>query len=316
MMSLDDVRARLQGPVFPTITPFKEGPGYEVDHEALKDYIDFLYDSGARNFYVMTYNGRFSLLSWKEMMEVNETVARHVKQKDSDCVVIVADPMTNPTSVSIEFAQHAEEVGADVISCIFMERHHHDDQVYDHFKAVADSTNIGILIHEQLLDSIHGSCLYPIELLDRLADIPNVIALKEDSKQPLYTEKVLSAVSDRLSVIISGRGKRQFIHFNNMGCHAHLVGVASFIPKVAFSFHRAYEANDKKTAWGIINELERPFFEIGMKYGWHPVLKSGMNILGVMSRTERPPLCSLSDAQHAEVESVINEMKKSEYWES
>jgi dihydrodipicolinate synthase/N-acetylneuraminate lyase len=99
-----------------------------------------------------------------------------------------------------------------------------------------------------------------------------------------------------------------------MGCQAHLVGVASFLPKVAFSFHKAYQNGDMKTAWGIINELERPFFEIGMKYGWHPVLKSGMNALGIMSRAERPPLCSLSEAQHAEVEDVINQMRKSQHW--
>ena len=314
-MNLKEIRNKLNGPVFPTITPFKDDALNSVDHEALKKYIDFLYEAGARSFYVMTYNGRFSLLSWEEMKQVNETVTRHVKNKDPSCVVIVADPMTNPTSVSIDFAQHAESIGADVISCIFMERYHHDDQVYDHFKAVADSTNIGILIHEQALAGIHGTCFYPIELLDRLADIPNVIALKEDSKQPLYSERVIEAVSDRVNIIISGRGKRQYIHFNNMGCHAHLVGVASFIPKVAFTFHEAYNNGDMKTCWGIINELERPFFDIGMRFGWHPVLKSGMELCNVMSRVERPPLCKLTESQHDEVKSVVEKMKKSKYWE-
>ena len=260
-MNLDNVRKKLHGPIFPTITPFKEGPDYEVDYESLKEYVDFLYDAGARAFYVMTYNGRFSLLSWDEMKKVNETVTKHAKSKDEDCVVIVADPMTNPTNVSIEFAQHAESIGADVISCIFMERYHHDDQVYDHFKAVADSTNIGILIHEQMLEGIHGRWLYSIDL------------------------------------------------FNNMGCQAHLVGVASFLPKVAFNFHDAYNKGDYETAWGIINELERPFFDIGMRFGWHPVLKSGLQNLNIMSQTERP------QEQQKEVEQVLDEMRQSQYWE-
>ena len=314
-MNLDNVRKKLHGPIFPTITPFKEGPDYEVDYESLKEYVDFLYDAGARAFYVMTYNGRFSLLSWDEMKKVNETVTKHAKSKDEDCVVIVADPMTNPTNVSIEFAQHAESIGADVISCIFMERYHHDDQVYDHFKAVADSTNIGILIHEQMLEGIHGRWLYSIDLLNRLADIPNVIALKEDSKQPLYSERVIEAVCDRVNIIISGHGKRQYIHFNNMGCQAHLVGVASFLPKVAFNFHDAYNKGDYETAWGIINELERPFFDIGMRFGWHPVLKSGLQNLNIMSQTERPPLCELTQEQQKEVEQVLDEMRQSQYWE-
>lgn len=314
-MNLDNVKEKLKGPVFPTITPFNNDKTYSINYDSLKGYTDFLYDAGARSFYVMTYNGRFSLLSWDEMKEVNKAVTEHIKQRDANCVVIVADPMTNPTSVSVDFAKHAEEIGADIISCIFMERYHHDDQVYDHFKTIADNTNVGILIHAQQLDGIHGRCLYPINLLDRLADIPNVVAIKEDGKEPLYSEKVVKYISDRLSVIISGRGKRQYVHYNNMGCQSYLVGVASFLPRLAFRFHDAYQQGDMETVWGIINEIERPFFEIGMEFGWHPTLKSAMEIVGIMSRTERPPLCSLTVEQHEKVIKIIDNIKKSKYWE-
>jgi len=314
-MKLNDIRKKLVGPIFPIITPFKETGNNEVDHDSIRNYIDFLYDSGARNFYVMTYNGRFSLLSWDEMKAVNETVTKHVKKKDPSCVVIVADPMTNPTNVSIDFAQHAESVGADVISLIFMERYHFDNQVYDHFKKVSDSVRMGILIHEQDMDGIRGKTRYPLELLDRLADIENVIALKEDSKDALYSEQVIEKIKDRVNIVISGRGKRQYIHFNNMGCHAHLVGIGSFLPKVAVNFHTNYNLGNLQACWQIINELERPFFEVGMKFGWHPVLKSAMQEMGIMSRVERPPLCSLPQNQHAEVKKVLSQMRQSEHWD-
>jgi len=314
MINLETIKEKINGPIFPIITPFKDDEHYTLDHQSVIDYVDFLYDAGVRSFYIMTYNARFSLLSWEEMKILNETITKHLKGRDQECLVIAADPMTNPTSVSIEFAQHAKAVGADVISCIFMERYHNDDQIYNHFKAIAESTDIGILIHEQMLEGIHGPCLYPIELLNRLADIPNVIALKEDSKQPLYSEKVINSISNRVNIIISGRGKRQYTHFNNMGCQAYLVGVGSFLPKVSFNFHDAYQRGDYKVAWGIINELERPFFDIGLRYGWHPVLKSALAELNIMSRTERPPLCSLNKEQHTQVVEVINQMKKSCYW--
>ena len=314
MIDLDSVREKIVGPIFPIITPFLDNETNDIDYDSLGSYIEFLYENGAKVFYVMTYNGRFSLLSWEEMKDLNEFVTKKVKSIDNECVVIVADPMTNPTSVSVDFAKHAEEIGADVISLIFMERYHFDDQVYDHFKTVADSTNIGILIHEQNLDSIRGSIRYPLGLLDRLADIENIIALKEDSKDALFSEKIIDLLSDRLNIVISGRGKRQFIHFNNMGCQSHLVGVGSFAPELSVKFHEAYNANDMKTCWGIINEIERPFFDIGMKYGWHPVLKSAMEEFGLMSRVERAPLCKLPNDQHEEVLSVLSQMKTSKYW--
>ena len=314
MIDLNKVQKKLVGPIFPIITPFLNNPNCDIDYGSLSKYIEFLYDNGAKVFYVMTYNGRFSLLSWEEMKSLNEFVTKKVKSLDSECVVIVADPMTNPTSISVDFAKHAEEIGADVISLIFMERYHFDDQVYDHFKTVADSTNIGILIHEQNLDSIRGNIRYPLGLLDRLADIENVIAIKEDSKDALFSEKIIELLSNRLNIVISGRGKRQFIHFNNMGCQSHLVGVGSFSPSLSIKFHEAYNSKDMETCWGIINEIERPFFDIGMKYGWHPVLKSAMEESGLMSRTERAPLCKLPKGQHEEVLLVLENIKKSKYW--
>ena len=69
-----------------------------------------------------------------------------------------------------------------------------------------------------------------------------------------------------------------------------------------------------ETVWGIINEIERPFFEIGMEFGWHPTLKSAMDIMGIMSRIERPPLCSLTTEQHDAVLKIIDNMKQSKYW--
>jgi len=315
-MNYDKIKNNLKGPVFPIITPFEDKAPYEVDYGSTCNYIDFLYDNGVRNFYIMTYNSRFSLLSWDEMKKLNEVASRHIKNKSEECVAIVADPLTNPTSVSVDFAKHAEDCGADVISLIFMERHYNDDQVYNHFNTVAQNSNIGILIHEQVLPSAKGgpAGFYPMGLLDRIADIDNVIALKEDSKAPAYSEQVIETVGDRLNIIISGRGKRQFIHFNKMGCHAYLVGVGSFAPRVSLDFYQACQSDDTETAWGIINEVERPFLKAGMKCGWHPALKSAMSEVGIMSRTERPPLIQIPDEEHKELIETLRKIQASKYY--
>ena len=314
-MNYNKIKNNLKGPIFPIITPFKGAPSYEVDYDAACEYVDFLYDKGVRNFYIMTYNSRFSLLSWDEMKKLNEVVTRRIKDKPEDCISIVADPLTNPTSVSVDFAKHAEDCGADILSMIFMERYYSDDQVFNHFNTVAQNSNIGILIHEQKLPSkTGGDVLYPLDLLDRIADIDNVIAIKEDSKQPVFSEKIIERLGDRLNVIISGRGKRQFVHFHRMGCHAYLVGVGSFAPRVALDFYKACVDDDIQTSWGIINEIERPFLGAAMSCGWHPALKSAMDELGIMSRVERPPLVSISDEDHKELMKTLKQIQQSKYY--
>ena len=181
MNKFDKIREKIKGPAFAIITPFTEGGKY-VDWQAVEEYVKFLYDGGAKVFYVMAYNSRFSLLSDFEIMTLNEVVVKTVKSfNDDECVTIVADPLHCSTETTINFAKHAELIGADVISLIFRERVYFDDQVYNHFKEVADNCNVGILIHEMpLTNGIPGQSKtidWSLDLLDRIADLENLIAI-------------------------------------------------------------------------------------------------------------------------------------------
>ena len=49
---------------------------------------------------------------------------------------------------------------------------------------------------------------WPISLLDRISNIKNVIAIKEDAKEDKYTNEVIKCLDNRLAIIISvGREK-------------------------------------------------------------------------------------------------------------
>ena len=304
-MDLEQLRNKIRGPVFPIVTPFTHD--FRLDLDKIREYIDYLYAGGARIFHIMVHTSRFGLLTYDEMQALNRTVASHVKRHYSDCVVIAADPLYKPTQISVDFAKSAEDSGADIIGLIFMERLYFDDQVYDFFETVARSCNIGILIHEQQLNTIHGTTLvpFPLELLKRIAGIDNVIAIKEDAKDDQYTHEVVSALRDHLAIIVSGGSKEQFMQFGPMGCQAYLVGVASFDPEIALTFYKAYEKKDTGRCWEIINTLERPFFEVSKRLGWHIGLKSAMELLGIMSRIERPPLAMLPEKNHQEIRDIL-----------
>ena len=58
----ENLKERIKGPVFSVITPFdKDG---NIDFQSLNLYLERVYTSGGRIFYVMAYNSRFSELSW------------------------------------------------------------------------------------------------------------------------------------------------------------------------------------------------------------------------------------------------------------
>ena len=57
-------------------------------------------------------------MSNEEIKQINKFVIVVVKELDNNNLVIVGDPLNCSTQTSIEFAQHAKECGADVISLI------------------------------------------------------------------------------------------------------------------------------------------------------------------------------------------------------
>ena len=308
MTSLQEVKDKLKGPVFSIITPFKEDES--VDCEALAGYVRFLYDQGAKLFYVMGYNSRFSLLSEDEIRKVNEVVAITVRSfNDSACVTIVADPLHCSTATSIKFAEHAKEVGADLISLIFKEKVYFEDQVYNHYKRVSENSPVGILVHQMPLNNgIPGKpplIRWSSSLTDRVAELPNVVAIKEDTKSDAYTQQMIDILEDRLAIITSGNGMKQWLNFKGR-LHGWLSGVGGFCPQAEIQFFNAFNEGDHKKCDQILEDVEFPFNKIKNDYGWHLGIKSALEAAGIMSRFERMPLLQLPDSQHAIVVELMD----------
>ena len=312
MKNLLNLRDELKGPIFCIITPFKEDE--EIDYLSLEKYIENVYNSGGKIFFVMAYNSRFSELCWSEIRDLNEFVTKKVKELNINNIVIVADPLHCPTKKSIEFCKHAENIGADIISLIFREKFYSNEQVYSHFKRCADSTNIGILIHEMPLFNGKGGAVmnWPVSLLDKIADIENVIAIKEDAKEDNYSDEVINCLKDRLAIIISGGGKRQWLRFSDKGCQAWLNGIGIFEPKLPKIFYEAYKKNNKKIINLILNNVEDVYYkEVVAKYGYHIGIKACLEARNIFPRFERMPLMPITDLEMNHVKQTMLKIEES-----
>ncbi len=304
------LQKKIKGPVFSILTPFNPKSD-EIDFEALEKYIQKIFDAGGRVFYVMAYNSRYSQLAFEEIKMLNSFVSKKVKELSLDNVVIVADPPHCATEHSIEFAQHAESCGADIISLIVRERFYFEEQIYKHFEMVNDGSGIGLLIHEMpFLNGLGGPNInWPLSLLDKVADLNNVIAIKEDAKDDQYSHKAIELLKDRLSIIISGGGKSQWLRFADHGCQSWLNGIGVFEPKLATTFWDAWQNGNQNIVYKIVNEIEAPFFELGVKkYGWHLTIKAALEHFGVMSQHDRMPLMQLPKEKTRKVWGMLDSL--------
>ena len=74
----DDLMQRMEGCFYTIFTPFKVD--YSVDYEAIEKYLTTLYRQGARKFYAMAYNSRYSQLTHPEILQLNEFCIKTVKK--------------------------------------------------------------------------------------------------------------------------------------------------------------------------------------------------------------------------------------------
>jgi dihydrodipicolinate synthase/N-acetylneuraminate lyase len=308
----NDLMQRLEGCFYTIFTPFNAD--YSVDYDSIEKYLTTLYRQGARKFYAMAYNSRYSQLTHPEILQLNEFCIKTVKKLNSKNIAIVGDPIHCSTAESIEFSRHARETGADLVSLIMREKHFTDQQVLDHFAEVGRVSKAKILVHEMpFLSGYDGTQMHwPASLLMALPKIPEIIALKEDAKDFKVTCECLT-LEPRIRVIIAGR-KSKFMPFQPYGARAYLNGISILDARIGEMFWKAYEANDQETIAFIIDRLEAPFFDIcAAKYGWHRVNKAFLQAADFMHRRDRMPMPHLSDKEYELVEQTYAQIQRA--WE-
>ena len=237
------LKQKLKGPIFSIITPFdKKG---KIDYYALKNYLHYLYSKGAQNFYVMVYNSRLSLLTEKEIKEINLFCIKIVKKLNKENLIICAEPYHCSTDESIKYVNYYKKKGADIVSLIFGEKYYSDNQLYEHFRKIHNETNCYLLLHQQIIENGISNkpnfVYYSLNVLVKISKLVRFIAMKEDAKNEKYTKLICEKISNRMVIITSGGGKRQWLKAAKFGCTSWLSGISNLNPKIAIDFYKYYK---------------------------------------------------------------------------
>ncbi|MEP0356961.1 dihydrodipicolinate synthase family protein [Paraglaciecola sp.] len=306
----ESLKSKMSGPWYTVFTPFQLDES--IDYESLEKYLHLLYRQGAKRFYVMAYNSRYSQLTTEEIYELNGFCIRTLKNLDESNIVIVGDPIHCSTKQSLDFTLHAKELGADLISLILREKYFDDEQVLGHFDYIGQKSDFPLLVHEMpFLSGYNGTQMHwPDSTIESLVSIPQIAALKEDAKDFDITCKALS-LEPNIKIIIAGGGKAAFRKYLPYGATAWLNGISIVDASIAEIFWDACQSNDEATLDFVINDLEKPFFStVVPKFGWHRTNKALLQAAGIMHRRDRMPLKHLNDQQFVEVQQVFNQVSQ------
>ncbi|WP_221563647.1 2,4-dihydroxyhept-2-ene-1,7-dioic acid aldolase [Alkalihalobacillus sp. TS-13] len=184
MSKLDELKQELRGSIAPIITPFKEDDS--VDHDTLKDLINWHIESGSHGISVTGTTGEPSSLTLEERVEVMETAVKTVNGR----VPFVPGTGSTNHQETLYLTKKAKEIGADA-AMVIVPYYNKPSQhaLYKHFKTIADSVDIPIIIY-----NIPGRTAVNMDVktIARLnEDCENIIGIKESNKDFEHVNRVL-----------------------------------------------------------------------------------------------------------------------------
>jgi len=294
-------RANLQGVWGAFTYPFTADD--ELDEPGLRHNLRYCIDNRLVDG---VYCGHFMSEFWALTTEERKRAAEIVIDECRGRVPVVVHTGHTSVKESIELSHHAERSGADYLAIgnpYFMA--YDDEQIFDYFQSISDRTEAGILITNT---GYTGLVLTP-EMINRLADLENVIAVK-NSASMAHTLETLRLAGDRILVSHPGEG-HWFKLMVDCGLRLYMSSAAPFtLQKPGYTPLKDYTA---LVLAGRIDEAARiaqslaparKLFDKWLRGPWSerrvmPIayLKAWCDLLGMVGGPVRSPLLQATPAE-------------------
>jgi 4-hydroxy-tetrahydrodipicolinate synthase len=156
------------------ITPFKEDGG--VNYAVAEQLAAYLVENGSDSIVVCGTTGESPTLTWDEEYELFQVVKKAVGSKAK----AIAGTGSNSTREAIAATQKAAKIGLDgSLQVVPYYNKPPQEGLYQHFQAIAQSNpDLPLMLYN--IPGRTGQNLQP-ETVARLAEIPNIVAIKEAS---------------------------------------------------------------------------------------------------------------------------------------
>ena len=282
-----------RGSIVALVTPMQNGA---ADLERLKALVEYHVHAGTHALVAAGTTGESGTLSYDEKCTVIKTVIDAAAER----IPVIAGTAANATKDCIKLTQAAMELGAHA-ALIMTPAYIKPTQegLYQHYKAIADTVHIPIILY-----NVPGrtACDLLPETVIRLADISNIIGIKEATGDIDRLKALLNAASGRLDVY-SGDDPTA-AEWMLEGAKGVVSVTANVAPKHMAKLADAAIDKDKALTATLQTAL-LPLHE-GLFVEANPIpAKWALSKMDLLEDELRLPLTSLSSKYHAELDGIL-----------
>ncbi|HEY6475921.1 MAG TPA: 4-hydroxy-tetrahydrodipicolinate synthase [Polyangia bacterium] len=284
------------GVITALVTPLR---GDAVDEEALRRLCDEQIAGGVDGLVPVGTTGESPTLTNEEHLRVIQLVVEAAKKR----VPVIAGTGSNSTRETIEMSVAAKKVGADGLLLVtpYYNRPG-QEHLYRHFKAVVEAAPLPSVLYN--VPSRTACDLLP-ETIARLAELPQVVAVKEATGSVLRASQILARTGDRLAVL-SGDDATAFPLFA-LGARGVISVVSNVAPKQMSAMWDAAAAGD----WTKARELHYRLLPLGegLFVEANPIpVKTALAMMGRIAEELRPPLYPLAAQYRDKLQAQLKEL--------
>ena len=235
----------IQGSIVALVTPmFEDG---SVDWKSLEKLVEWHVEQGTNAIVAVGTTGEPSTLSMSEHTQVIKEIIRVVNKR----IPVIAGTGANSTHEAIELTQEAQTLGAD--AALLVTPYYNkptQEGLYQHFKAIAETVDLPIIVYNVPgrtgVDMLNETVL-------RLADIPNIIAVKDATGNTERGKELIDALNGRMAVFSGDDATAA--ELIRLGAQGNISVTANVVPKLMSELCAAALQGNQEVAEQINNKI-------------------------------------------------------------
>ncbi|EPX2829730.1 TPA: dihydrodipicolinate synthase family protein [Klebsiella michiganensis] len=290
-----ECRERLRGIFNITVTPFTAQG--EIDFTGLAANIERVIDLGYDGILIGGTYGEFPALSVEERV----AIFRHVMQVVGDRVPVMLCSAGSDARVVRELTALAGDLGGlPMVTPPFVSEVT-DAQIVSFFQQMAPLSKTGILVYNAPGIGI----TLPPALLEQLADIPQVVGIKQGDLNPTVIDQIANRLTGRLRLFCAS----DLAFLGPMMCGFDGISTTNSgaLPELVLASFRALERGDAVTAREL-HRLWYGFRALARRHGQPQLVKAAMNLRGFNGGHVRSPLIDVTPEVIAETQAELQRL--------
>ncbi|GAA3590605.1 4-hydroxy-tetrahydrodipicolinate synthase [Nonomuraea rosea] len=283
----------LHGMISTVVTPFDDND--EVDLDLLRGEIKYLLDAGVTAICACGSTGEGQTLSLEESRDICRVVVEEVAGR----VPVIAGVIQNSTAQVIRYSLALKEVGVDALQItpvhyVFAPS---AEETVAYFREIGQAVDLPIVLY-----NVVPWALVPVDVIERLAEVPQLIAVKQSGGDMHLLVDLLARVRDRFTILAA----LDDLHYPAfmLGAHGALAAIPTVTPRLSVELWDAVQAGDHALA----RELHERILTV-----WRAIdgpnlpatLKAALQLQGRDGGRPRKPFAPASPAERERIATAL-----------